>query len=313
MTLTGNFCNHFPFPARSPAKRAPLPAAMLADSAQTSSAAAGQGRSTTVVTKPFQFAAGTKIEQFVIWPFSQQLFPSEKSFSWAGPSLALYWLVCADLPACPPRLASPPSRASLPIPPIHNPLRFTMPASDIIIKGAREHNLRDVDLVLPRNQLICLTGVSGQRQEFAGVRHALCRGTAALRRKPVDLRPAVPRPDAQARRRPHQRTEPVDLDFAEVGRQQPALDRRHDHRNLRFPARALTPASDRATARSAGSRSPPNRASRSLPASGRSLPRPSSWCSRRSSDSKRANFAICAKICSNKVSFAPASTVRRSS
>lgn len=36
-----------------------------------------------------------------------------------------------------------------------------MPASDIIVKGAREHNLRDVSLVLPRNKLICLTGVSG--------------------------------------------------------------------------------------------------------------------------------------------------------
>ncbi|MFM7072125.1 MAG: excinuclease ABC subunit A, partial [Planctomycetota bacterium] len=36
-----------------------------------------------------------------------------------------------------------------------------MPASDIIIKGAREHNLRDVELVIPRNQLVCLTGVSG--------------------------------------------------------------------------------------------------------------------------------------------------------
>ena len=36
-----------------------------------------------------------------------------------------------------------------------------MAASDIVIKGAREHNLRDVDLVLPRNRLICLTGVSG--------------------------------------------------------------------------------------------------------------------------------------------------------
>jgi excinuclease ABC subunit A len=36
-----------------------------------------------------------------------------------------------------------------------------MPSSDIIIKGAREHNLREVDLVLPRNKLICLTGVSG--------------------------------------------------------------------------------------------------------------------------------------------------------
>ncbi len=36
-----------------------------------------------------------------------------------------------------------------------------MPASDILIKGAREHNLRDVDVLLPRNRLICLTGVSG--------------------------------------------------------------------------------------------------------------------------------------------------------
>ncbi len=36
-----------------------------------------------------------------------------------------------------------------------------MPDSDIVVKGAREHNLRDVDLVLPRNQLICFTGVSG--------------------------------------------------------------------------------------------------------------------------------------------------------
>ncbi|MCA9239025.1 MAG: excinuclease ABC subunit A, partial [Planctomycetales bacterium] len=36
-----------------------------------------------------------------------------------------------------------------------------MPASDILIRGAREHNLQDVDVTLPRNQLICLTGVSG--------------------------------------------------------------------------------------------------------------------------------------------------------
>ncbi len=36
-----------------------------------------------------------------------------------------------------------------------------MPASDVLIRGAREHNLRSVDVVLPRNQLICLTGVSG--------------------------------------------------------------------------------------------------------------------------------------------------------
>ncbi|MDD3585965.1 MAG: excinuclease ABC subunit A, partial [Thermoguttaceae bacterium] len=32
---------------------------------------------------------------------------------------------------------------------------------DIIVKGARQHNLRDVDLTLPHNKLICFTGVSG--------------------------------------------------------------------------------------------------------------------------------------------------------
>src|SRR6187401_2017873 len=36
-----------------------------------------------------------------------------------------------------------------------------MPAPDIVIRGAREHKLRSVDVTLPRNQLICLTGVSG--------------------------------------------------------------------------------------------------------------------------------------------------------
>ena len=36
-----------------------------------------------------------------------------------------------------------------------------MARSDIVIRGAREHNLRDVSLDLPRGKLICFTGVSG--------------------------------------------------------------------------------------------------------------------------------------------------------
>jgi excinuclease ABC subunit A len=36
-----------------------------------------------------------------------------------------------------------------------------MATTDIVIRGAREHNLRDVSLVLPRGKLICFTGVSG--------------------------------------------------------------------------------------------------------------------------------------------------------
>ena len=36
-----------------------------------------------------------------------------------------------------------------------------METSDIAVRGARVHNLKNVDLVLPRNRLICFTGVSG--------------------------------------------------------------------------------------------------------------------------------------------------------
>ncbi len=36
-----------------------------------------------------------------------------------------------------------------------------MAASEIVIRGAREHNLRDVSLDLPHGRLICMTGVSG--------------------------------------------------------------------------------------------------------------------------------------------------------
>jgi excinuclease ABC subunit A len=36
-----------------------------------------------------------------------------------------------------------------------------MPADELIVHGAREHNLKDVTVRLPRNKLICITGLSG--------------------------------------------------------------------------------------------------------------------------------------------------------
>ena len=36
-----------------------------------------------------------------------------------------------------------------------------MTTTEIKVKGAREHNLRDVNLTLPRGKLICFSGVSG--------------------------------------------------------------------------------------------------------------------------------------------------------
>src|ERR687887_2833409 len=35
------------------------------------------------------------------------------------------------------------------------------PSDRIVIRGAREHNLKDIDLELPRNSLIVMTGLSG--------------------------------------------------------------------------------------------------------------------------------------------------------
>src|SRR5256886_9613214 len=36
-----------------------------------------------------------------------------------------------------------------------------MAAEELVIHGAREHNLKDITVRLPRNKLICITGLSG--------------------------------------------------------------------------------------------------------------------------------------------------------
>src|SRR3546814_3476572 len=65
------------------------------------------------------------------------------------------------------------------------------------------------------------------------------RGPAPLRRVAVGVRAAIPERDGEARRRPHRRPVAGDLDRTEVDLAQPALDRRHHHRDLRLPAPAL--------------------------------------------------------------------------
>ena len=68
------------------------------------------------------------------------------------------------------------------------------------------------------------------------LRHDLRRGPATLRREPVRVRAPVPADDGEARRRLDRRPLPGDLDRPEDDLAQPALDRRHRHRDLRLPA-----------------------------------------------------------------------------
>ena len=113
------------------------------------------------------------------------------------------------------------------------------PQNAIVVSGAREHNLKDVSLTLPRDSLVVITGLSGLGQVVARVRHDLRRGPAPLRRVAERLRAPVPRPDGQARRRLDRGSVAGDLDRPEDDVAQPALDGRHGHRDLRLPAPAV--------------------------------------------------------------------------
>ena len=116
-----------------------------------------------------------------------------------------------------------------------------MATTDIVIRGAREHNLRDVSLDLPRGKLICFTGVCGSGKSSLAFDTLYAEG----QRRYVESLSSYARqflgPDAQARGRPDRRPQPVDLDPAEDRRAEPAVDRRHDHRDQRLPPRAVRP------------------------------------------------------------------------
>ena len=137
------------------------------------------------------------------------------------------------------------------------------PADQIVVSGAREHNLKDVTVDAPSRRDRGHHGTVGFGQVVARLRHDLRRGSAPLRRVAERLRAAVPGPDGQARRRLDRGPVAGHLDRPEDDLAQPAVDRRHGHRDLRLPAPAVVARSARPTATSAARRSPASRPSRS--------------------------------------------------
>ena len=52
---------------------------------------------------------------------------------------------------------------------------------EIIIKGAKENNLKDVNLTLPRNKFIVFTGLSGSGKTSLAFDTIFCRRPAQIR------------------------------------------------------------------------------------------------------------------------------------
>ena len=182
----------------------------------------------------------------------------------------------------------------------------------LVVRGAREHNLKNISVELPRDQLIVLTGLSGSGQVEPGLRHHLRRGPAALRRVAVVVRPAVPRPDGQARRRLHRGPVAGHLHRPEVGVAQPPLHRRHHHRGLRLPPPALRPHRRAPLPRARRAAGAPDARSRSSTAWPSCPTAPASRCWRRSCGAARASTRRCSRTCRPRVSSGPGSTARPS-
>ena len=116
-----------------------------------------------------------------------------------------------------------------------------METQDIVVRGARVHNLKNLQLTLPKNKLICFTGVSGSGKSSLAFDTLYAEGQ---RRYVTSL-------SAYARQFLGQMEKP-DVDQItglsptisyrpENRRPKPPFYRRHYHGNIRLLARALRP------------------------------------------------------------------------
>ena len=75
----------------------------------------------------------------------------------------------------------------------------------ISVRGAREHNLKGVDIDLPRDKLIVITGLSGSGKSSLAFDTIYAEGQRRYVESPVGLCAAVSGDDAEARCRAYRR------------------------------------------------------------------------------------------------------------
>ena len=112
----------------------------------------------------------------------------------------------------------------------------------IRVHGARENNLKDVSVEIPKRRLTVFTGVSGLGQELAGLRHDRRRVAAADQRDLQRLRAGLHADAGPARRRRARRPDHRDHRRPGADGRQLALHGRHRDRRQRDAAHPLQPA-----------------------------------------------------------------------
>ncbi len=114
-------------------------------------------------------------------------------------------------------------------------------SDQLVIRGAREHNLQDVNLELPRDALIVFTGISGSGKSSLAFDTIYAEG----QRRYVESLSSYARQFLGQMDKPDvdfiEGALPGDLHRPEVGVAQPPFDGGDDHRDLRLPAPALCP------------------------------------------------------------------------
>ena len=70
-----------------------------------------------------------------------------------------------------------------------------MSDNSIVIRGAREHNLQDIDVTIPRDELVVITGLSGSGKSSLAFDTIYAERPAPLCREPLQLRAPVLGPD----------------------------------------------------------------------------------------------------------------------
>jgi len=105
----------------------------------------------------------------------------------------------------------------------------------ITIRGAREHNLKNIDVEIPRDQLVVFTGLSGSGKSSLAFDTIYAEG----QRRYVESLSAYARQFLEMMQKPD--VDQIDglspaISIEQKTTSQPALDRRHRHRNLRLHA-----------------------------------------------------------------------------